>query len=103
MTTAAIRTLLLRVFRDYNQGCEVGAGAGLGVVRSRRFLGGVGVGFLATLGVGVGHFCPTPTSDVQLDHLLHHTSKLEITVEMVKFLLKLLLKVRFLAAHHNFH
>ena len=99
MTIAAIRTLLLRVFRDYNQGCEVGAG----VVRSRRFLGGVGVGFLATLGVGVGHFCPTPTSDVQLYHLLHHTPKLEIPVEMVKFLLKLLLKLRFLAAHHNFH
>jgi len=29
---------------------------GVGVVRSRRFLGGVGVGFLTTLGVGVGFF-----------------------------------------------
>jgi len=28
-------------------------GAGVGVVRSRRFLGGLGVGFLTTLGVGV--------------------------------------------------
>jgi len=36
------------------QGCGVGAGAG--VVRSRRFLSGVGVGFLTTLGVGVGFF-----------------------------------------------
>jgi len=25
-----------------------------------RSLGGVGVGFLAALGVGVGMFCPTP-------------------------------------------
>jgi len=29
-------------------------GCGVGVVRSRSFLGGVGVGFLTTLGVGVG-------------------------------------------------
>jgi len=32
--------------------------------RCRRFLGGVGVGFLTTLGVGVGYFRPTPTPDV---------------------------------------
>jgi len=51
-----------------------------GVVRSRRYLGGVGVGF----------FCPTP--DVQLDYFLHHTPKLGIPLEMVQFLLKLLLK-----------
>jgi len=44
------------------------AGCGVGVVRSRRFLGGVGIGFLATLGVGVRFFCPIPTADVQLDH-----------------------------------
>jgi len=36
----------------YIQGC----GAGFGVVRSRGFLGGVRVGFLTTLGVGVGFF-----------------------------------------------
>ena len=76
---------------------------GCGVVRSRWFLGGVGVGFLTTLGVGVGFFCPTPTSDVQLDDFLHHTLKLGIPVEMVRFLLKLLLKQRFLAVHHDFH
>jgi len=35
-----------------NQGCGVGAG----VVRSRRFLGGVEGGFLTTLGVKVGFF-----------------------------------------------
>jgi len=35
-------------------------------VRSRRFLVGVGVEFLTTLGVGVGFFCPTP--DVQVGH-----------------------------------
>jgi len=36
-----------------HQGCEVGPGAGVGVVRSRRFLSGVGVEFLTTLGAGV--------------------------------------------------
>jgi len=49
-------------------------GCGVGVVKRRRFLGGVGVGFLTTLGVGVGFFCPTP--DVQLGHFLHYTPKL---------------------------
>jgi len=48
------------------------------------------VGFLTTPGARVGFFCPTP--DVQLDHFLHHTPKLQIPVEMVQFLLKLLLK-----------
>jgi len=81
------------------QGCGVGAG----VVRSRRFLGGVGVGFLTTLGAAVGFFCPTPTPDVQLDQFLHHTPKLGIPVEMVEFLLKLLLKQIILAVHHDFH
>jgi len=32
-------------------------------------------------------FCPTPTPDVQLDHLLHHIPKLGIPVKMVQFLL----------------
>jgi len=53
--------------------------------------------------MGVEYFCPTPTPDVQLDHFLHHTIKLGIPVEMVQFLLKLLLKQRFLAVHHDFH
>jgi len=44
-------------------------------------------------------FCPTPTSEVQLDHFLHYTPKLGIAVEMVQYLLKLLLKQRFLAVH----
>ena len=61
-----------------------------GVVRSRRFLSGVGVGFLTILGVGIGQKNPTP--DVQLGHFLHHTPKLGIPVEMVQFFLKLLLK-----------
>ena len=60
---------------------------GCGVVRSRRVLGGVGVGF----------FCPTPTPVAQLDHFLHHTPKMGIPVEMVQFLLKLLLKQSFFA------
>jgi len=34
-----------------------------GVVRSPRFLGGVGVGFLTTLGVGVGFFVRLRMSD----------------------------------------
>jgi len=68
-------------------------------------MGGVGVGFLTTLGVGagVGFFCPTPTQDVQLDHFLHHTPKLGIPVEMIQFLLKLLLKQRLLAVYHDFN
>jgi len=45
-------------------------------------------------------FCPT--LDIQLNHFLHHTPKLGIPVEMVQFLLKLLLKQRFLAVH-DFH
>jgi len=44
-------------------------------------------------------FCPT--ADVQLDHFLHHIPKLPIPVEMVQFLLKLLLKQRFRAVHHD--
>jgi len=64
-------------------------------------LGGVGVGFLTTLGVGVRYFCPT--LDVQLDQFLHYTPKLGIPVKMVQFLLKLLLKQRFLAVHHDLH
>ena len=47
-------------------------------------------------------FCPIPTPDVQLDLFLHHTPKMGILVEMVQFLLKLLLKQRFLAVYHDF-
>jgi len=39
----------------------------------------------------------------KLDNFLHHTAKLGIPVEMVKFLLKLSLKQRFLAVYHDFH
>jgi len=42
-------------------------------LRNRRFLAGVGVGFLKTMGVGFRCCCPTP--DVQLDYFLHHTPK----------------------------
>jgi len=80
-----------------NQGC------GLGVVRRRRLLGGVGVGFLTTLVVGVGFSCPTPTPDDQLDYFLHHTPNLGIPVEMVQFILKFSLKQRCFAVHHGFH
>jgi len=64
-----------------DQGCRV--------IRSQRLLGGVRVGFLTTLGVGVGFFCPP---DLQSDHFLHHIPKLEIPVEMVQVLSELLLK-----------
>jgi len=36
-------------------------------------LGGARVGFLRTLGVGVGIFYPTPTQQVQLNQFLHRT------------------------------
>ena len=64
-----------------------------------------GVGFLTTLGVGVGFFCRTPTPEVQLDHFLHHTPNLGIHVEMVglQFLLKLLLKQIILSVYHDLH
>jgi len=54
-------SILLKAVGNINRGCVVG------VVKSRKFLGGVG--FLPTLGVGVGFFCPTTV--VQLDHFLH--------------------------------
>jgi len=59
-------------------------GCGVGIVRSRMFLGEVG--FLATLGVGVGFFCPTPNA--QVDHFLHHTPKMGILGKMIQFLLQ---------------
>jgi len=43
-------------------------------------------------------FCPTPISDVQFHHFLHHTPELGVPIEMVQFLLKLFLKQRFLFA-----
>ena len=70
---------------------------------SRRFLGRFGVGFLTTLGLGVGQKNPTPNPDFQLTYFLHHTLKLGIPVEMLQFLLKLLLKQKSFAVHHNFH
>ena len=66
-------------------------------------MGGVGIGFLATLGVEAGFFDLTPALDVQLDNIFQRTSKLGIPVETVHFYLKLLLKQIFLALHHDFH
>ena len=60
-TLGNFKSYLLRFSESISdQGC------GAGVIRNRRFLGVVG--FLTTLGVGVGFFSPTPTPDVQLDH-----------------------------------
>ena len=42
-------------------------------------------------------------SGCPIGSFFHHTSKLRIPVERVQFLLKLLLKQRFLAVHHDFH
>jgi len=74
--------LVLLIKLAFKQGCAVG----VGVARSRRFL-------------------VEPQSDffVQLDNFLHQTPKLEIPVEMVQFLFKLLLKQGILAVHHDFH
>jgi len=46
------------------------------VQTSRRFLGGVG--FIRTLGVGVGFFNLIPTPEAQLNYFLHRTPKLGI-------------------------
>jgi len=59
------------------QGYEVG----VGVARNRRFLDGVKVEFLRTLGFGVRLFYPT--LGVQLNRSLHRTLKLGTTIEMV--------------------
>ena len=69
-----------------------GVGAGIGVVRSRSFFGWSWSRIPNNTGSRSRIFCPTPTPDVQLDHFLHHILKLRIPVEMVRFLLKLLLK-----------
>jgi len=37
-----------------------------------------GVGFLRTVGVGVGFFYLTPTPELQLNHFLHRTPKFGI-------------------------
>jgi len=44
-------------------------------------------------------FCLTP--ELQFNHFLHHTPKLEIPIEMVQFPLKLLLKQKILAVYHT--
>ena len=74
----------------------------VGVVRSRRFLGGVEVGFIATLGVGIGFSCPTPTQKSNWI-LFTSQSEVEIPVETEQFLLKRLSDQRFPAVNHDFH
>jgi len=76
-----------------NQGC--------GVVMSRRFLGGVG--FLTTLGIGVVFYVRLWLQKSNWIIFLHRAPNLGIPVEMVQFLMKLLLKQRILAVHHDFH
>ena len=83
--------------------CEQGCGVGVGVARSGRFLGEVGVGFLTTLEVGVRFFCPTPIRKSSGITIIHHTPKFGIPVDMVQFLLKLLLKQKILVVYHDFH
>ena len=85
------------ICRSCHQGCWVA------VVRSRRFLGGVGVGFLVTLGVGLDLF-------VRLRLRMSNWIIFYITLLNWEFLLKwynffwnFCLKQRFLAVHHDFH
>jgi len=42
-------------------------------------------------------------SECPIGSFLYHALKLDIPVEMVQLLLKLLLRQRFLAVHHDFH
>ena len=62
---------VLQVTLAYEKYSAIYQGCGVGVVGSRRFLDGVGVGILRVLGVGVGVgvgiFDPTPTPKVQLN------------------------------------
>ena len=84
------------------KGCR--AGAGVGVVRSRRFLGVVGVAFLTTLGVGVG-----VGFFVRLRLRTYNWIIVCVTLLNWEFLLKWYNFVwsfcwnRFLAVHHSFH
>jgi len=81
------------------QDCGVG---GLGVARSRSFVGGVEVGFLRTLGAGVGVgvvFLSDPDSGSKIESFLHRIPNLGILTRACwngTILLKLLLKQRFL-------
>jgi len=73
--------------------CGKNQGSGVG--------SGFGIGFLTTPEVGIGFFVRLRMSNWIV--FLHHTPKLGIPIEMVQFLLKLLLKQRFLVVHHDFH
>jgi len=68
-------------------------------------LGGAGVGFLTTLGVGIGvrFFCPTPTPEAQLDRFTDHTPKVGNPYLNDTMSMKLFLKQIILAAYHDFH
>jgi len=79
--SAAMENLMLFSLYKIFVGKSCSHGCGVGVVKSRRILGGVGVGFLTTPVVEVGFFCPTPAPGVQLDHFY-------ITLVRWEFLLK---------------
>ena len=78
--------------------CKQGSRVGVGGAGRRRFLGGVGVGFLTRL--EVRFFIPLRKSNLII--FLLHTPKLGISVEIVQFFMKLLLKQRILAVYHDF-
>jgi len=67
-------------------------------LRSRNALGGVG--FLTTLGVGVGLFCPTP--DVQLYCFYITLLSWEFLLKWYNFFWNICWN-RFLAVYHDFH
>jgi len=83
--------------RSGNQDCRVG------VARNRSFFGWSPSRILNNTRSRSRFFCPTPTTEVQMDYFLYHTPKLGIAVEMVQFLSKLLLKQVILAVYHDFH
>jgi len=63
-----------------------------------------GVGFLRTLGVGVGvGFFVELRLQCPIESFLRCTPKSGIPVEILQFLLKLLLKQRILALYRDFH
>jgi len=67
-------------------------------------LGAVGVGFLRTLEVGFFH--PTPTPEVQLNHLLHRTPKLGVLTRACgngTTSFEIFIETEIFAVHHHFH
>ena len=103
--SSAQLSLVISGERHY-QPAQQGCGVGVRVARSRIFLGGFGVGFLRTpgVGVGVGFFIWLQKFNwIIFSIALLNLEYLLVPVEMVQILLKLLLKRKILAVYHDFH